>query len=125
MLDSTKTCPTSSMSASDRRFSTVFSAATPRRLWVAALAGLVAPLLMVRFWPEHSWAQEAAGAFQASQAAGDWVSPWVAVEQAAVDAGWIRCGSLRDALALDRKIDDGVLHSGRLVLAEGGLVWLP
>jgi len=95
------------------------------KLWLLALAGLVVPSLVAWAWPDFSWAGTAARAHRQSLAAGEWREPWEALDQNRFSSGWIRCTSLEDALALDRKIDDGHLHTGRLVLSEGGLAWRP
>jgi hypothetical protein len=95
------------------------------KLWLLALLGLVVPSGVARLWPDTSWAGKAERAHHQSLRKGEWIQPWDAIDQGAFSSGWIRCGSLEDALALDRKLDDGHLHTGRLVLSEGGLAWLP
>lgn len=95
------------------------------KFWLAALAGLVLPLLVVRIWPDRSWAATAASTLEASQKAGSWQDPWVSLERTGFGAGWIRCSSLEEALHLDEAVDDGHLHSGHLILSEGGLTWRP
>jgi hypothetical protein len=95
------------------------------KLWVFALLGLVVPSGIAWLWPDMSWAGKAERAHHQSIRRGVWVDPWQAIDQNSFSSAWIRCGSLEDALALDRKLDDGHLHTGRLVLAEGGLAWLP
>ena len=93
------------------------------KLWLVAIAGLVIPPLAVHFWPDRSWAAFAESAFQASQTAQAWQEPWVSIDQKGFGPGWVRCASLEDALELDKRLDDGHLHSGKLILAEGGLAW--
>jgi hypothetical protein len=77
------------------------------------------------YWPDMSWAGQAERAHDRSQEQQRWMDPWQPIDQRNFSSGWIRCGSLEDALALDRKLDDGNLHSGNLILSEGGLAWLP
>lgn len=95
------------------------------KLWLAALAGLVVPSLAVHFWPVQSWATSAEAAHRQSLAEESWQAPWVSIQKDGFGPAWIRCSTLEDALQLDEKIDDGHLHTGRLILAEGGLAWLP
>jgi hypothetical protein len=95
------------------------------KLWLLAVAGLVIPSVVVMYWPDMSWAGKAERAHHRSQVQQRWVDPWRPINQRTFSSGWIRCRSLEDALALDRKLDDGNLHSGKLILSEGGLAWLP
>lgn len=95
------------------------------KLWCLALLGLVVPAGIAAFWPDLSWAGKAARAFEASLESQAWEEPWQPIDQRTFSSGWIRCGSLQEALALDRKIDDGNLHTGQLILSEGGLAWIP
>lgn len=101
------------------------SLSTLAKLWLIALVGLVVPGVVAHFWPDMSWAGKAERAHHNSLEDQEWKEPWEAIDQKLFSSGWIRCGSLEDALALDRKIDDGHLHTGQLVLSEGGLAWLP
>lgn len=94
-------------------------------LWFFAVLGFFAPRYVVGFFPDLSWAGEVASAHAQSLQAGKWIEPWKPIDQENVSSAWVRCGSLNDALALDRKLDNGHLHSGRLVLAEGGMAWIP
>lgn len=95
------------------------------KLWVLALLGLITPSVIIGAWPDMSWAGKAERAHRRSIQEEAWQEPWQPIDQEAFSSGWIRCASLEDALALDRKIDDGHLHKGNLVLAEGGVAWIP
>lgn len=95
------------------------------KLWLFALAGLVVPTGVAMVWPDMSWAGKAERALEKSIDEFKWQDPWKPIDQKSFTSGWIRCTSLEDALALDRKVDDGHLHTGYLVLAEGGMAWLP
>jgi hypothetical protein len=95
------------------------------KLWLLALAGLIIPSVVDLYWPDMSWAGKAERAHERSQVKQEWLDPWQPIDQTTFSSAWIRCGSLEDALALDRKLDDGQLHSGKLILFEGGLAWLP
>lgn len=101
------------------------SLATLAKIWFFALAGLVVPGGVVHYWLDMSWSGQTERAFEQSMELQTWQEPWEPIDQKSFSSGWVRCGSLEDALALDRKIDDGHLHTGRLVLSEGGLAWLP
>ena len=101
------------------------STSTLVKLWIFALAGLVVPTGVAYFWPDMSWAGQAERALEKSIDESQWQDPWEPIDQKAFSSGWVRCTSLEDALALDRKVDDGHLYTGNLVLSEGGLAWLP
>lgn len=92
-------------------------------LWLLALAGLVVPAAVVQYWPEFGWAWEAERTLKTSISQESWEHPWQPIDQSSFSSGWIRCSSLQDALKLDKKVDDGHLHTGNLVLSEGGLTW--
>jgi hypothetical protein len=95
-------------------------------LWLAAVAGLLIPPACSHFSSaSNPWAQQAADAFHASQHSAQWQGPWVAIGETPFAAAWIRCDTLADAIALDQAIDDGLPHSGNLLLTTGGLAWLP
>lgn len=98
---------------------------TLARLWLIAIAGLFLPTFALRYVPESGWAGESARAHQQSLKAESWQDPWKPIDQDGFSSGWIRCERLEDALALDRLIDDGFLDQGNLILAEGGLAWIP
>lgn len=93
------------------------------KLWLLALAGLVLPWLAVTYWPDFTWVGQAERALKHSLDEGEWAEPWEAIDQNSFSSGWIRCGSLEDAIRLDQLVDDGHPHTGKLVLAEGGLAW--
>ena len=93
------------------------------KLWLLALAGLAVPTGVAYYWPDFGWVGQAERAHSSSLEQAKWVEPWQAIDQKTFSSGWIRCSSLEDAVKLDQKIDDGQLHTGRLVLAEGGLAW--
>lgn len=92
---------------------------------ILAIAGLFLPSLVIQFIPKNSWTLKAADAHQASLAAGEWKAPWIRIHPDPFSSAWIPCPSIEDALALDSSLDDGWLFSGKLRLAEGGLVWIP
>ncbi len=92
-------------------------------LWILGLLGLVVPAMVNSFAPTSGWVGETAAAHQKSLQVEAWQTPWVPIEEEEFESAWVRCGSFADALALDRKLDDGRLHAGQLVLAEGGLAW--
>lgn len=94
------------------------------RLWLIAIVGLLAPSAVVLYWPDFGWVGKAARAHEASLKTEEWQDPWLPIDQTQFSSGWIRCGSLEDAIKLDKRIDDGHPHTGRLVLSEGGLAWL-
>ena len=93
------------------------------KLWILALAGLVLPWIAVTYWPDFGWVGKAERSLKHSIAAGQWQEPWEPIDQKSFSSGWIRCSSLEDAIRLDQRIDDGLPHSGKLVLSEGGLAW--
>lgn len=93
------------------------------KLWLLALAGLVVPTVAVFYWPDLGWVGQAERAHQSSIETGTWQEPWQAIDQRGFSSAWIRCSSLEDAIKLDQQIDDGHLHTGKLVLSEGGLAW--
>ena len=101
------------------------SLSTLVKIWIIALAGLGVPSAVAYFWPDMSWAGQAERALEKSIDTSEWQEPWQPIDQKTFSSGWVRCTSLEDALALDRKVDDGHLHTGQLILAEGGLAWLP
>jgi len=94
-------------------------------LWAIVILGFFAPKHLVGFLPEFTWAGKTATAHAQSLKSGQWIEPWQPIDQETFVSAWVRCTSLSDALALDRKLDDGHLHRGRLVLAEGGMAWIP
>lgn len=94
------------------------------KLLLFALAGLVGPSGVAYLWPDFSWVGKAERAHNQSIETGEWKDPWLPINQDVFSSGWIRCSSLEDAVRLDRRIDDGHLHTGRLSLSEGGLAWL-
>ena len=95
------------------------------KLWFIALAGLFVPQLVAHYWPDRSWPGQVQEAYLTSFNQKTWQDPWQPIGPAgAFESGWVRCSSLADALELDRRLDDGYLHSGRLILTEGGLAWL-
>ena len=93
------------------------------KLWLFALAGLVVPWLAVTYWPDFTWVGKAERALERSLDDREWQAPWEPIDQNRFAAGWIRCGSLEDAIRLDQRVDDGHPHSGNLILSEGGLTW--
>lgn len=95
------------------------------KLWFFAMAGLAVPKAVNQVWPDMSWAGRAERAHHRSMERMEWVEPWEPIDQTGFSSGWIRCGSLEEALALDKKLDDGHLHTGQLILSEGGVAWLP
>ena len=94
-------------------------------LWILGFLGFVGPSLIRSYWPDLGWVGETAAAHQESLQNESWQRPWVPIEEREFGSAWVRCRSYEDALALDRKLDDGRLHDGQLVLAEGGLAWRP
>jgi hypothetical protein len=94
-------------------------------LWLLALSGLAVPTLVKEYLPGFTWADQAARSHHTSMRVEAWHGAWEPINQDTFSTGWIRCERLEDALALDQKIDDGNLISGQLVLAEGGMAWLP
>ena len=99
------------------------SASVYLRLWLLALAGLVVPSAIAYFWPDLSWVGKAERAHELSLIEKAWKDPWLPIDQTQFSSGWVRCSSLEDAVRLDQIIDDGHLHTGKLVLSEGGLAW--
>jgi hypothetical protein len=95
------------------------------KLWILGFLGLISPPLLRIFWPEHGWVSETVAAHQESLQKESWQRPWVPIDEAEFGSAWVRCRSYEEALALDRKLDDGRLHDGQLVLAKGGLAWRP
>lgn len=93
------------------------------KLWILALAGLGLPWVVVTYWPDFGWVGQAERSLKHSLAEGEWQEPWQAIDQKKFSSGWIRCNSLQDAIRLDQKVDDGLPHTGKLVLSEGGLAW--
>jgi hypothetical protein len=93
------------------------------KLWLLALAGLVAPWVAVHYWPDFTWVGKAERALNRSIDDREWHEPWQALDQKRFTSGWIRCGSLEDAIRLDQRVDDGHPHTGNLMLSEGGLAW--
>ncbi len=94
-------------------------------LWILALAGLFVPSTVEHLRPDLSWAGDAARTHRQSLSQKAWIEPWQPINQDAFSSAWIPCPSLEDALRLDQTLDDGFLDRGRLVLAEGGLAWIP
>lgn len=95
------------------------------KLLVLGLIGYFGPELVQRYWPDSGWAAEVGKAHQLSMRASIWKEPWQSLQAEGFGAGFVACKSLEDALELDLEIDDGNLHSGRLVLTEEGLAWRP
>jgi hypothetical protein len=93
------------------------------KLWLLALAGLAIPTAAAYFWPDFGWVGQTERALQKSIETSEWIDPWQPIDQTTFSSGWVRCSSLEDAVKLDQNIDDGHLHTGRLVLSEGGLTW--
>ena len=93
------------------------------KLWLLGLLGFVFPSAMLYIWPDFSWAGKAERSLKQSLARQEWQEPWVAIDQKTFSSGWIRCGSLEDAIRLDRLVDDGHPHTGKLILSEGGVAW--
>ena len=93
------------------------------RLWLLALAGLAIPSVVAYYWPDLGWVGNTERALSKSIETGEWVEPWRPIDQNNFSSGWVRCSSLEDAVRLDQQVDDGHLHTGRLVLSEGGLAW--
>jgi len=93
------------------------------KLWLLALAGLVVPSVVVYFWPDLTWVGQAERSLKHSISSQEWQEPWQPIDQKTFSSGWIRCGSLEDAIRLDQRVDDGQPHTGKLVLAEGGVAW--
>lgn len=100
------------------------STSTYVKIWLFALAGLVVPSTVAYFWPDFGWVRTAERAYRVSMEDKKWTDPWLPIDQTRFASGWIRCDSLEDAVKLDQRIDDGHLHTGNLVLSEGGLAWL-
>mgnify|MGYP006299569731 CR=1 FL=1 len=94
------------------------------KIWLLALAGLVVPAAIKQWRPEAEWVREAEKSHRLSLREGGWQEPWQPIGTDRFSSSWIRCSSLDHALSLDRRIDDGNLYTGRLVLSEGGLAWL-
>ena len=94
------------------------------KLWLLAAMGLVVPSAIAYVWPDLGWVGKAERAHALSLKEKEWKDPWLPIDQTKFSSGWIRCSSLEDAVKLDSKIDDGHLHTGNLVLSEGGLAWL-
>jgi hypothetical protein len=92
-------------------------------LWLLALAGLIVPPLAAHYWPDFGWVGQAERSLRTSLSQEEWEHPWQPIDQTTFSSGWIRCYSLEDALKLDKKVDDGHLHTGTLVISEGGLTW--
>ncbi len=92
-------------------------------LWLLALAGLVVPFAAAHYWPDFGWVGQAERTLKTSLNEEKWEHPWQPIDQSTFSSGWIRCTSLEDAVKLDQKVDDGHLHTGALVLSEGGLTW--
>lgn len=92
-------------------------------LWLFALAGVVVPAAAVHYWPDFGWVGEAERTLKTSLSQEKWEHPWQPIDQSSFSSGWIRCSSLENALKLDKKVDDGHLHTGTLVISEGGLTW--
>ncbi|MEX0332125.1 MAG: hypothetical protein AB3N64_11935 [Puniceicoccaceae bacterium] len=93
------------------------------KLWLLALAGLAIPSGVAYFWPDMGWVGQTERALQQSLEEQQWIEPWQPIDQKSFSSGWVRCASLEDAVKLDQQVDDGHLHTGRLVLSEGGLAW--
>ena len=93
------------------------------KLWILGLLGSAGPSLVRSYWPDLGWVGETAEAHRESLQKESWQRPWVPIEEETFGSAWVRCRSYEEALALDRKLDDGRLHEGQLVLAEGGLAW--
>lgn len=92
-------------------------------LLLLALAGLAVPSAVAHFWPDFGWVGQTERALQHSLEEKKWIEPWKPIDQKTFSSGWVRCSSLEDAVKLDQQVDDGHLHTGRLVLSEGGLTW--
>ena len=99
-------------------------ASTHLKLLLFVLAGLVVPSAIAFFWPDFGWVGNSERTHRQSIEAKAWQDPWLPIDQGEFSSGWIRCDSLENAVKLDQLIDDGHLHSGKLVLSEGGLAWL-
>lgn len=95
------------------------------KIWILALTGLIVPKVVAERWPAHSWDREAARAHRESLQAREWKGGWQAFAGESFNGAWISCTSLPEARALDQRIDDGNLVTGRLTLFQDGLVWLP
>ena len=93
------------------------------KLWLLALAGLAIPSVVAHFWPDFGWVGQTERALQHSLEEQKWIEPWQPIDQKTFSSGWVRCSNLEDAVKLDQQVDDGHLHTGRLVLSEGGLAW--
>lgn len=93
------------------------------KLWLLALAGLAVPFAVDHYWPDFGWVGQAERTLKTSLSQEKWEHPWQPIDQNSFTSGWIRCASLEDALKLDQKVDDGHLHTGVLVISEGGLTW--
>lgn len=94
-------------------------------LLALGVIGLFLPTYVIGWFAPESWAQQVAAAHADSLSERQWQAPWQSVQMEGFGAGWVRCYRLADALELDRLMDDGLLHSGNLILAEGGLIWIP
>ncbi|MGC9451045.1 MAG: hypothetical protein ACP5I4_06310 [Oceanipulchritudo sp.] len=94
------------------------------KIWLLALVGLLAPTVVVMYWPDFTWVGKTERALNQSIRRRDWQEPWQPIDQKSFSSGWVRCGSLEDAVRLDQRVDDGHPHTGNLVLSEGGVTWL-
>lgn len=111
--------------ASNSFESPLYSKKLTLALWLLAIAGLAGPLLVRGWLNQNTWVEEVRASFDESAQQGQWQVPWLSIQESGFGAAWVRCEDLRFALELDQLIDDGRLHSGKLVLAEGGIAWLP
>lgn len=83
------------------------------------------PLISNMLEGRDLWLEKAVAMHKSSMEEQSWIAPWVPINPVEFSSAWIACHSLDEALRLDKIIDDGLLYSGNLRLAEGGLAWIP